>query len=191
MHQPFLHPRLQARKNVRDTDGSKSVRCFTVFPIIVAAVCPTGPYPLLRLARRPDRAPMGGRGLDPSCGSVRYRIFINASLSIHLHGELLDLPVKRAPVGVPLRHRRFRCLERGGWGGEHRHPLLNTADVVSRPRPFDCGTYASQEIQKLKRSWHPHHRLLYRNYFQRFCSTAVACRLASKGYRINVDYVRV
>ena len=38
---------------------------FFFFPLLASIVCPTGPHPPLRLARRPNRGHTEGGGLDP------------------------------------------------------------------------------------------------------------------------------
>ena len=42
---------------------------FFFLPIIVSVVCPTGAYPPLRLARRPNQGHVGGGGWTPFRGT--------------------------------------------------------------------------------------------------------------------------
>ena len=74
---PFLGKKIKATSTRQEPSHfTKGAILHTFFfsllflPIIVSVVdCPTGPHPLLQLARRPNRGHIGGGGWTPSCGT--------------------------------------------------------------------------------------------------------------------------
>ena len=67
-------------------DGRVCVRS-SFFPIIGSVVCPTGPHPPLRLARRPNRGHIGGGGWTPSCGTYLNMFFLIMCMHESVQGE--------------------------------------------------------------------------------------------------------
>ena len=60
---------------------ARSQIVFFFLPIIVSVVCPTGPHPPLRLARRPNRGHIGEEGVGPPPAVHAYDVFIARGFS--------------------------------------------------------------------------------------------------------------
>ena len=80
--EPVLPRKLYRKGTIFDTVQ----QYFFLFPlpIIVSVVCPTGPNPPLRLARRPNRGHIGGGGVGPPPAVHAYDVFVATVLRVSL-----------------------------------------------------------------------------------------------------------